>query len=104
MRRRFPFLFLAATLVVLSGCAAGSDAAGPDRESTSNTTVATTMPGTTAVTLPPTAEPAGPPTTTTTVRDDRPVAPDFSLDLGNGGTFVLAEESRPVFMVFWAEW
>lgn len=31
-------------------------------------------------------------------------APDFTLALGNGGTFTLAEESRPVFMVFWAEW
>lgn len=31
-------------------------------------------------------------------------APDFTLALGNGGTFTLSEESRPVFMVFWAEW
>lgn len=31
-------------------------------------------------------------------------APDFSLDLGEGGTFTLSEETRPVFMVFWAEW
>lgn len=31
-------------------------------------------------------------------------APDFSLELGEGGTFTLSEESRPVFMVFWAEW
>lgn len=32
------------------------------------------------------------------------VAPDFSLPLGDGGTFVLSEEARPVFLVFWAEW
>lgn len=31
-------------------------------------------------------------------------APDFSLELGEGGTFTLSEETRPVFMVFWAEW
>lgn len=31
-------------------------------------------------------------------------APDFSLELGDGGTFTLSEETRPVFMVFWAEW
>lgn len=31
-------------------------------------------------------------------------APDFSLQLGSGGTFTLSEEARPVFMVFWAEW
>ncbi len=31
-------------------------------------------------------------------------APQFTLDLGDGGTFSLEEETRPVFMVFWAEW
>lgn len=35
---------------------------------------------------------------------DRPSAPDFRLELGDGGEFVLSEESRPVFLVFWAEW
>ena len=35
---------------------------------------------------------------------DRELAPDFSLALGSGSTFVLSEETRPVFMVFWAEW
>lgn len=34
----------------------------------------------------------------------RPAAPDFTLELGNGGKFTLSEEARPVFMVFWAEW
>jgi hypothetical protein len=33
-----------------------------------------------------------------------PDAPDFSLALGGGGTFVLSEEARPVYLVFWAEW
>lgn len=31
-------------------------------------------------------------------------APDFTLQLGDGGQFVLSEETRPVFLVFWAEW
>lgn len=31
-------------------------------------------------------------------------APDFTLGLGDGGTFVLSEEVRPVYLVFWAEW
>jgi hypothetical protein len=31
-------------------------------------------------------------------------APDFTLQLGDGGTFTLSAETRPVFMVFWAEW
>lgn len=32
------------------------------------------------------------------------IAPDFTLQLGNGGRFTLSEEQRPVFLVFWAEW
>lgn len=35
---------------------------------------------------------------------DRMVAPDFTLALGDGSAFVLSDETRPVFMVFWAEW
>lgn len=35
---------------------------------------------------------------------DRAIAPDFSLELADGTTYALAEEVRPVFMVFWAEW
>ena len=34
----------------------------------------------------------------------RELAPDFTLALADGSTFVLSEEARPVFMVFWAEW
>lgn len=39
-----------------------------------------------------------------TAQPESPSAPDFALELGGGGTFVLSEEARPVFMVFWAEW
>ena len=35
---------------------------------------------------------------------DGPIAPDFSLLLGDGATFTLSEEAKPVYMVFWAEW
>ena len=31
-------------------------------------------------------------------------APDFTLALGEGGVFHLADEQKPVYMVFWAEW
>jgi hypothetical protein len=41
---------------------------------------------------------------TSTVTEARPVAPDFTLGLGDGGTFVLSEEARPIYLVFWAEW
>jgi len=44
------------------------------------------------------------PVSSTTVSEARPVAPDFVLGLGDGGTFVLSEEARPVYLVFWAEW
>ena len=33
-----------------------------------------------------------------------PEAPDFSLVLSDGSTFTLSEGSKPVYMVFWAEW
>ena len=35
---------------------------------------------------------------------DGPAAPDFSLVLSDGSTFTLSEGSKPVYMVFWAEW
>lgn len=34
----------------------------------------------------------------------RPVAPDFTLELGDGGSYTLSEGSKPVYMIFWAEW
>lgn len=36
--------------------------------------------------------------------DRGPLAPEIVLALGEGGTFVLSEEQKPVYMVFWAEW
>ena len=35
---------------------------------------------------------------------DGPPAVDFELTLGDGSTFTLAAEQKPVYMVFWAEW
>jgi hypothetical protein len=37
-------------------------------------------------------------------RPDGPDAPDFTLALGQGGSFTLSAEQKPVYMVFWAEW
>jgi len=34
----------------------------------------------------------------------RPIAPDFSLELADGSSFRLSQETQPIFMVFWAEW
>ncbi len=33
-----------------------------------------------------------------------PAAPDFTLDLADGTTFILSGEDKPVYLVFWAEW
>ena len=49
---------------------------------------------------PTTSDPVSPPTTDS----GRPVAPDFTLELGEGGEYTLSEGSKPVYMVFWAEW
>jgi len=38
------------------------------------------------------------------VRPDGPDAPEFTLALGEGGSFTLSQEQKPVYMVFWAEW
>ena len=35
---------------------------------------------------------------------DRPAAPDFTLALGDGGTYTLSEGEKPVYLIFWAEW
>lgn len=47
---------------------------------------------------------SAPDAASTSPADEAPAAPDFSLALGDGSTFTLSEEARPVFMVFWAEW
>jgi hypothetical protein len=40
----------------------------------------------------------------TSTTSGRPVAPDFTLELGEGGSFTLSEGEKPVYLVFWAEW
>ena len=32
------------------------------------------------------------------------LAPDFSLELADGGEFVLSAQTKPTYLVFWAEW
>lgn len=61
-----------------------------------------------ATTIPPLSTEGSTSSSTTpsssTVTEARNAAPDFALGLGDGGTFVLSEEARPVYLVFWAEW
>lgn len=40
----------------------------------------------------------------TTTTSDRELAPDFTLELGEGGEYTLSDGARPVYLVFWAEW
>lgn len=96
-------LALVALALVVSAC--GGDAAPDPSPTTTMTTpvvdstvVATTAPGATPTTA------VAPSTTRVRVRPEGEVAPDFSLALGEGGTFTLSEETRPVFLLFWAEW
>jgi hypothetical protein len=79
------------------GLAACSQGATRTEQSTSAGTVQTT---TTATSSPVVEAPVAP----TTTDSGRPVAPEFSLELGNGGTYTLSEGARPVYLVFWAEW
>jgi hypothetical protein len=39
-----------------------------------------------------------------TIAPEGPAAPDFTIALGDGGSFTLSEEAKPVYMIFWAEW
>ncbi len=100
MRRVLPLLALALALVA---AACGGTAVVP----VPSTTVASVpegagsvVPTSPEVTVTPTATTA--PTTRSTV--DGPPAPDFTLRLADGTEFVLSRETRPVYLVFWAEW
>ncbi|MFO7699426.1 MAG: hypothetical protein R6W79_02320 [Acidimicrobiia bacterium] len=104
MRRVIPILAVVLALAA-SACGASTDPAQSDEATTSVAPTTSTQSDSQA---PPGEEPAG----TTTVpeasedRPEGPVAPDFTLALGADGaeTFVLSQEVKPVFMVFWAEW
>lgn len=99
-------LILALALVLAAcGGAAVEDSASTTSsvatEGDTSTTVApTTSDGATATTegeqdTPDTTEPPS---------SDRPAAPDFTLELGEGGEYTLSEGEKPVYLVFWAEW
>jgi hypothetical protein len=63
--------------------------------------VPTTPSSSTATDVPP---PASGATTSVPAEPRGPIAPDFTLALGDGGVFTLSEGEKPVYMVFWAEW
>lgn len=99
--RRILFLIVALSLVV-GACSDGGGSAPPTSQPAS-----TIQPTDPATSVPPGSD--GSTTTTTspgatTTLSDRPLAPDFTLELGDGGSYTLSEGAKPVYLVFWAEW
>ncbi|HJS71920.1 MAG TPA: hypothetical protein VJ858_04255 [Acidimicrobiia bacterium] len=89
---------LAALVLATSACSSGTT-----DTSTSVPVASTVADGATTTTGVATTATTGV-TGTTEVTSDRPLAPDFTLQLGDGGTYTLSEGSKPVYLVFWAEW
>ncbi len=94
---------LAAFIVLGVACGDGESSPPPSGPVPTTAPPASTVP---APENPATTATIAAPTTTTIAPQARPAdaAPDFTLALGDGGTFVLSQESKPVFLVFWAEW
>lgn len=110
MRRHWSALVIVLGLVVAAcgGSTAGTDSgaiSGIDPVTTTAAPTTSTAPGSST-----TASTAGEGSTTSTTTapgepaDEAVIAPDFTLALGTGGTYVLSEDTRPVYLVFWAEW
>ncbi len=106
MARR-TFLVALTTLALLGVACGAADQPAIDESAPGTTAPATSADDASTV---PTTTPA-PEGTNAERASERPapdpsreIAPDFSLQLAGGSTFVLSEETRPVFMVFWAEW
>lgn len=96
MRKSVALCLLA---LVASACA-GESATTTSEADTGDTTVATSDTTTTTLNAVDTTTSEGDTTTTS----DRDLAPDFTLELGDGGTYTLSDGARPVYLVFWAEW
>ncbi len=112
MRRQRLSALLIGFALVAAACGGGAtDTATPAEspstsragDSASTTVVPSTEPETPAVSEQ-TDETAQSATERPAPDPNREIAPDFDLLLSDGSTFVLSEETRPVFMVFWAEW
>jgi hypothetical protein len=96
MRRSIVFL------LVLAACGGGGTSAttaAPDSvgETISGAPSTTSASSGAATTL-------APDEITATTDSGRPGAPEFTLELGDGGAYTLSEGSKPVYMIFWAEW
>jgi len=100
MRRASLLIVLLA--LVAAACSSGVE----DAPFTSDSGSVTTSPVTTSpvTTSPVTTSAAGEAAPSTVAPVDGPLAPDFTIALGDGGEFTLSAEQKPVYLVFWAEW
>lgn len=95
-------IWIASLYLGLAACSQGTTT---DDQTTSTEVVAAVDNPTTSTIAITTSSAAGETTVAPAPTDPgRPVAPDFTLELGNGGTYSLSEGVRPVYLVFWAEW
>ncbi len=96
---------LIAVALVAAACGgAGGVTTEPSVGATSGPDQTTGPDQTSAPTNPVGTVDAGDPTVTTGGGTEGPAAPDFTLALGDGGTYTLSEGAKPVYLVFWAEW
>lgn len=96
-------LVLAAVMALVASACASPEPA----PATPSGPVSTTTPVATTDSQAITTQPASDEDTATTrpaPNPDRDLAPDFSLILSDGTEYQLANEVRPVYLVFWAEW
>ena len=106
-RVRYRMLLVAA--LVLAACAGSEAGPVPTSQVSSPPSVPDLPPstGTTESGATTTTVASSEDATTTTgpaSNPERALAPDFSLTLSDGSQYQLANETRPVYLVFWAEW
>ncbi|MBW3666181.1 MAG: hypothetical protein KY394_01170 [Actinobacteria bacterium] len=99
MRR--PAIWLPCLTLALAACSGGTAA---DQPTTTPEGPAVNAPSTTATANATSSHAADATVAPPTTDSGRPVAPDFTLELGDGGEYTLSEGSKPVYLVFWAEW
>lgn len=91
------------SILALAACSSGAGSTSTTGDTTPATSVANDT-ETTAMTTDPVETTTTSAAGNTRADSDRPLAPDFTLELGEGGSYTLSEEARPVYLVFWAEW
>ena len=93
------------SLIVLAFGACGSGVVTTEPGPSATGAPATDAPAADAPTSPEATQPAiEEPSAPPVIPDDAADAPDFTLLLGDGTSYTLSEDPKPVYLVFWAEW